>query len=217
MSVESGIPTFRGSVNGLWENYPIEEVATSRALRSNPKLVYEFINKLRNKFNSCKPNSAHKAIAELEKDYNVVVITQNIDNLHEQAGSTNVIHLHGDLSKVRAIDNSNLLFDYENDITPETEIEGHKVRPHVVLFGEAVPNSEIAQKELFDADICVIIGTSLNVYPAAGLIEYVEYGVPIYYIDPNPAPTPEYPSIKIIKNVATVGIKKLIEELNDYF
>lgn len=215
ISKESGIPTFREAGDGLWENYDVEEVATSRAIRSNPELVYKFINELRNKYKDCKPNSAHKDIAELEKEYEVVVITQNIDNLHEQAGSTNVIHLHGDLSKVRAIDDDNLLFDYEEDITPETIIEGHKVRPHIVLFGEDVPNMDIAREIVFNSDICVIIGTSFNVYPAAGLIEYVGYDKYIYYIDPSPAYMPDYPTINVIKATATEGMKELLKLLKD--
>lgn len=215
ISKESGIPTFREAGDGLWENYNVDEVATSKAIKSNPELVYKFINELRNKYKDCKPNSAHKDIAELEKEYEIVVITQNIDNLHEQAGSTNVIHLHGDLSKVRAVDKYNLLFDYTEDITPSTEIEGHKVRPHIVLFDEYVPNIEIAKKELHNADICVVIGTSFNVYPAANLVMYVPYGNPIYYIDPNPAYTPDYPDIKVIKATATEGMKELTKLLKN--
>lgn len=215
ISKESGIPTFRDAGDGLWENYNVQEVATHSAIVRNPDLVYKFINELRNKYKDCTPNEAHKLIAELEKDYEVVVITQNIDTLHEQAGSTNVVHLHGDLSKVRAIDNYNLLFDYEEDITPESVIRGHKVRPHIVLFGEEVPNIEIASNILCDADICVVIGTSFNVYPAANLVMYVPYGNPIYYIDPNPAYTPDYPDIKVIKEVATTGMKVLVETLKE--
>lgn len=215
ISKESGIPTFRDAGDGLWENCNVQEVATHSAIVRNPDLVYKFINELRNKYKDCTPNEAHKLIAELEKDYEVVVITQNIDTLHEQAGSTNVVHLHGDLSKVRAIDNYNLLFDYEEDITPESVIRGHKVRPHIVLFGEEVPNIEIASNILCDADICVVIGTSFNVYPAANLVMYVPYGNPIYYIDPNPAYTPDYPDIKVIKEVATTGMKVLVETLKE--
>lgn len=215
VSAESGIPTFRGTVGGLWENHKVEEVATAKALRDNPELVYKFMNEFRNKYKDCKPNSAHKAIAELEKDYDVVVITQNVDNLHEQAGSTNVIHLHGDLSKIRAVDNENLLFDYTEDITPETSINGHTVRPHIVLFGEAVPNIESASKVLCDADICIVIGTSFNVYPAAGLVQYVPYGNPIYYIDPNPVHVTGYPDIKVIKNTATSGMEELFKFLKN--
>ena len=215
ISKESGIPTFRDAGDGLWENCNVQEVATHSAIVRNPDLVYKFINELRNKYKDCTPNEAHKLIAELEKDYEVVVITQNIDTLHEQAGSTNVVHLHGDLSKVRAIDNYNLLFDYEEDITPESVIRGHKVRPHIVLFGEEVPNIEIASNILCDADICVVIGTSFNVYPAANLVMYVPYGNPIYHIDPNPAHTPDYPDIRIIKEVATTGMKILVETLKE--
>ena len=215
ISKESGIPTFRDAGDGLWENCNVQEVATHSAIVRNPDLVYKFINELRNKYKDCTPNEAHKLIAELEKDYEVVVITQNIDTLHEQAGSTNVVHLHGDLSKVRAVDNYNLLFDYEEDITPESVIRGHKLRPHIVLFGEEVPNIEIASNILCDADICVVIGTSFNVYPAANLVMYVPYGNPIYYIDPNPAHTPDYPDIKIIKEVATTGMKILVETLKE--
>lgn len=215
ISKESGIPTFRDAGDGLWENCNVQEVATHSAIVRNPDLVYKFINELRNKYKDCTPNEAHKLIAELEKDYEVVVITQNIDTLHEQAGSTNVVHLHGDLSKVRAIDNYNLLFDYEEDITPESVIRGHKVRPHIVLFGEEVPNIEIASNILCDADICVVIGTSFNVYPAANLVMYVPYGNLIYYIDPNPAYTPDYPDIKVIKEVATTGMKVLVETLKE--
>ena len=173
------------------------------------------MNELRNKYKDCKPNSAHKAIADLEKDYDVTVITQNIDNLHELAGSSKVIHLHGDLSKVRAIGTSyEVLFDYpEEGITPASEINGFKVRPHIVLFGEDVPNITKAIPIVEQADICVVIGTSFNVYPAADLVSYVDN--PIYYIDPSPAYTPDYPDIKIIKATATKGMKQFLKTLNN--
>ena len=225
ISKESGIPTFRDAGDGLWENCNVQEVATHSAIVRNPDLVYKFINELRNKYKDCTPNEAHKLIAELEKDYEVVVITQNIDTLHEQAGSTNVVHLHGDISKVRAIDDYNLLFDYEEDITPESVIRGHKVRPHIGVLGRTVIDSRAAEPRrrnelrrghiLCDADICVVIGTSFNVYPAANLVMYVPYGNPIYYIDPNPAYTPDYPDIKVIKEVATTGMKVLVETLKE--
>lgn len=215
ISAESGIPTFRGAIDGLWENHKVEEVATAKAIKEHPEVVYKFINELRNKYKDCKPNSAHKAIADLEKDYDVTVITQNIDNLHEQAGSSKVIHLHGDLSKVRAI-GSQVLFDYpEEEITPETRIFGLKVRPHVVLFGENVPSILETTPIIEQADICVVIGTSFNVYPAAGLVQCVDINNPIYYIDPNPAYTPDYPDIRVIKATATEGMKELIKILND--
>ena len=215
ISAESGIPTFRGAIDGLWENHNVEEVATHEAIVDNPEIVYSFMNELRNKYKDCKPNEAHKLIAGLEKDYDVVVITQNIDDLHEKAGSTNVIHLHGDLSKVRALDDDDLLFDYTDDITPDTVIEGHKVRPHIVLFGEDVPNMTKAADEVANADICVVIGTSFNVYPAASLVNYVDVNSPIYYIDPYPAYTPDYPDIKVIKRVATKGMEEFIKILEN--
>lgn len=217
ISAESGIPTFRGAIDGLWENHNVEEVATAKAIKEHPDIVYKFINELRNKYKDCKPNSAHKAIADLEKDYDVTVITQNIDNLHEQAGSSKVIHLHGDLSKVRAIGTSyEVLFDYpEEGIAPASEINGFKVRPHIVLFGEDVPNIAKAIPVIKQADICVVIGTSFNVYPAAGLIQYVDINNPIYYIDPNPAYTPGYPDIKVIKATATKGMEELVKELRN--
>lgn len=214
ISAESGIPTFRDAVDGIWENYPVEEVATHRAILTNPDLVYKFCNELRKKYAGCTPNSAHKMIAELEKGYEVCVITQNIDNLHEKAGSSNVLHLHGEINKVRAVNNYDLLFDCTEDITPGTVIEGHKVRPHVVLFGEDVPNYKRAIPFLKQADICVVIGTSFNVYPAADLVSYVDIDNPIYYIDPNPAYTPDYPDIKVIKATATEGMKELVRLLN---
>ena len=161
ISAESGIPTFRGAIDGLWENHNVEEVATAKAIKEHPDVVYKFLNELRDKYKDCQPNSAHKAIAKLEKDYDVTVITQNIDDLHEKAGSTHVIHLHGDLSKVRAVNNTDLLFDYpEGGIIPGDTIDGHRVRPHVVLFGEDVPNYRRAIPFVKQADICVVIGTS---------------------------------------------------------
>lgn len=214
ISAESGIPTFRDAIDGLWENHNVEEVATRKAIKEHPEVVYKFINELKNKYKDCKPNRAHELIAELESDYDVTVITQNIDNLHEKAGSTKVIHLHGDLSKLRALDDDNLFFDYIEDVTPDTVIEGHKVRPHIVLFGEDVPNMTIAADEVAKADICVVIGTSFNVYPAADLVSYVNIDNPIYYIDPYPACTPYYPDIKVIKRVATMGMEEFVKILN---
>lgn len=217
ISAESGIPTFRGMIDGLWENHNVEEVATHNAIVNNPEKVYKFINELRNKYKDCQPNEAHKLIAELEKDYDVTVITQNIDNLHEKAGSTKVIHLHGDLSKVRALDDDNLYFDYDQDITPDTVIDGHKVRPHVVLFGEDVPNMTKADDIAANADVFVVVGSSLTVYPAANLVEWVDSDAdnPIYYIDPRPSHTPSYLYVKEIKEKATEGMRQLVEILKD--
>lgn len=176
---------------------------------------------LRNKFKDCLPNEAHKAIAELEKDYEVTVITQNVDNLHEKAGSTHVIHLHGEIMKCRDTGNTKFIYDIPQDENgeyntyPGMKIDGRTMRPHVVFFGEDVPNLELAASYVKNADICVVIGTSFNVYPAAGLVQYVPYGNPIYYIDPNPAYTPDYPDIEVIPEVATKGMKILKEKLSN--
>lgn len=216
ISAESGIPTFRGAIDGLWENYSVEEVATAKAIKEHPEVVYKFLNELRDRYKDCQPNAAHKAIAKLEKDYDITVITQNIDDLHEKAGSTHVIHLHGNLSKVRAIINHNLLFDYpEEGIVPGDTIDGLEVRPHVVLFGEDVPNYRKAIPFVKQADICVVIGTSFNVYPASDLVSYVNVNNPIYYIDPSPAYTPDYADIKVIKATATEGMRQLLEILKN--
>ena len=147
----------------------------------------------------------------------MTIITQNVDNLHEQAGSTNVIHLHGELNKVRAIDDDTLLWDWDDSVImhEDTIIDGHHIRPHIVMFGEDVPNITKAKRIMGDADICVVIGTSFNVYPAAGLIDFVKHGNPIYYIDPNPAYIPDYPNIQVIKATATKGVKELISKLRE--
>lgn len=217
ISAESGIPTFRDAVTGLWENASIAEVCTAGCLERNEEKAYRFYAELHDKYKDCKPNSAHFAIAELEKDYDVTVITQNVDNLHEQAGSTNVIHLHGELNKVRALDDESLLWDWNDSVImhEDTIIDGHHIRPHIVMFGEDVPNITKAQHIMCDADICVIIGTSFNVYPAAGLVVFVAYGNPIYYIDPNPADMSNCPDIQVIKATATEGMKELISKLKE--
>lgn len=192
MSVESGLKTFRDA-DGLWEEYPVAQVATHEGWLADPTLVTNFYNMLRKKCWNVKPNEGHRLVAELEKVYDVTVVTQNVDNLHEQAGSKKVIHLHGELMKVcssRDVDDPR----YIQQLTPENcEIEpgtkagdGSLLRPYIVFFGEAVPNITIAAEECQEADIFIIIGTSLNVYPAAGLIHYVRPGVPVYLIDPKP-------------------------------
>ena len=188
MSVESGFKTFRGS-DGLWEDYPVEQVATHEAWESDPVLVNNFYNRLRKKLFMAKPNEGHKLIKKLEDNYDVTVITQNVDDLHESAGSTNVIHLHGELMKACSVRNLNrpLPIDPEH---PDMHVgdkapDGGQLRPFIVFFGESVPMIEPAARAVGDADIFVIVGTSLNVYPAAGLVRYVCAGVPIYLIDPN--------------------------------
>lgn len=221
ISAESGIPTFRGAVGSLWENHNLEEVCTAGCLKKDPELVHNFYNMLRKKYGQCKPNSAHYDLAKLEENYDVTIITQNVDNLHEQAGSTHVIHLHGELMKCRDTGNTRFIYDIPQDENgeyntyPGMKIEGRTMRPHVVFFGEDVPNLELAASYVKNADICVVIGTSFVVYPAAGLVQYVPYGNPIYYIDPNPAYTPDYPDIQVIKAPATVGMKELIQKLKD--
>ena len=191
ISAESGIPTFRDAVTGLWENASIEEVCVAGCLERNEERAYRFYAELHDKYKDCKPNQAHKDIADLEKDYDVTVITQNVDNLHEQAGSTNVVHLHGELNKVRALDNPNLLWDWDDSVImhEDTIIDGHHIRPHIVMFGEDVPNITKAQRIMCDADI--------------------------YYIDPKPAYTPDYPDIQVIKATATAGMKELISKLKE--
>ena len=217
ISAESGIPTFRDAVTGLWENISIDEVCIVGCLERNEEKAYRFYANLHDKYKDCKPNQAHIDLAELEKDYDVTIITQNVDNLHEQAGSTNVIHLHGELNKVRAIDDDTLLWDWDDSVImhEDTIIDGHHIRPHIVMFGEDVPNIAKAKRIIGDADICVVIGTSFNVYPAAGLIDFVKHGNPIYYIDPNPAYIPDYPNIQVIKATATKGVKELISKLRE--
>lgn len=219
ISAESGIPTFRNAVDSLWENYSVDDVCRAGCLKKNPEAVHDFYNSLRKKYSKAQPNSAHYALAELEKDYEVTIITQNVDNLHERAGSTHVIHLHGEIMKCRDTGNTKYIYDIpedengERNTYPGMEIDGHKIRPHVVFFGEDVPNLELAASEVKSADICVVIGTSFNVYPAAGLIQYADWEAPVYYIDPEPAPLPDYPWVEVIKDKASEGMKELIEKL----
>jgi NAD-dependent deacetylase len=216
MSAESGIKTFRDA-DGLWENYPVMDVASADGFRRDPELVHHFYNERRHQLVNASPNDGHRALVELEKYFDVQIITQNVDDLHERAGSKNVLHLHGELMKMRALDNENLLFNLPDDnngsldTTPQTRINGHLVRPHIVFFQEAVPNIEPAIDLVQQADIFVVIGTSLVVYPAAGLLAYTRPGTPIYYIDPNPAPVASH--INVIKTGASEGMRKLIDLL----
>lgn len=219
MSVESGFKTFRGN-DGLWEDYPVEQVASHEGWEANPTLVNNFYNKLRRKLYTALPNKGHQLIKELEKAYDVVVITQNVDNLHEKAGSKKVIHLHGELSKVCS---SNDPYDsrYIRELPPEDcEVapgtlagDGSLERPFIVFFGEAVPMIEPAMEEAAQADMFVIIGTSLNVYPAAGLVRYVRPGVPIYLIDPDNASAGSAGHVIHIQKGASEGMEELIKLL----
>jgi NAD-dependent deacetylase len=217
MSVESGLKTFRDA-DGLWEEYPVQQVATHEGWEADPTLVTNFYNMLRRKCWGVQPNEGHKLVAKLEEKYDVVVVTQNVDNLHEMAGSTNVIHLHGELMKVcssRDVDDPR----YQIQLTPDNcEVEpgtkagdGSLLRPFIVFFGEAVPNITVAAEQAQQADIFIIIGTSLNVYPAAGLIHYVRPGVPVYLIDPNPISAGS--GVRQIQKGASAGMRELCAEL----
>jgi NAD-dependent deacetylase len=214
VSAESGIKTFRDS-DGLWENYNVEDVASIEGWYRDRELVLRFYNERRKQLESAEPNFAHRAIAQLEQRYNVTVITQNIDNLHEKGGSTNVIHLHGEATKVRgeqADYDDNFDIGYRAINIGDTDNRGDQLRPHIVWFGEEVPMIEIAAQEVSKADVLLIIGTSLAVYPAAGLVRYVRQGTPIYLIDPKPLRL-NYSKFTQIQEPATVGMKKLMEML----
>lgn len=220
MSVESGFKTFRGN-DGLWENFPVEQVATHEGWERDPALVTRFYNGLRKKLYAAQPNEGHRLIAQLEKEYKVVVVTQNVDNLHEKAGSTNVIHLHGELAKVcSSRDPYNEKYVQElTEENPEVEEgakagDGSLLRPFIVFFGESVPMIEPAVVECQDADIFVVIGTSLNVYPAAGLLHYAPAQTPIYLIDPSDDVKNVTDRVTHIKKGASEGMKELIAMLN---
>lgn len=216
ISAESGIKTFRDA-DGLWENYPVMQVASADGFHRDPELVHEFYNARRRDLLKAMPNAAHRALAELEKYFDVYIITQNVDDLHERAGSSKVLHLHGELMKIRSVNNPNYIETLDIDhleTTPATRGKnGDPMRPHIVFFQEPVPNIEKAAELVHHADIFVVIGTSLVVYPAAGLIQCVRRGVPIYYIDPNPADVSGIPGVHVIKEPATRGMQTLIHEL----
>lgn len=214
ISAESGISTFRDS-DGLWEKHDVMEVASAAGFARNPELVHRFYNQRRAQLLEVEPNSAHIGLAELEKDFEVNIVTQNVDNLHERAGSTNVLHLHGELMKVRSVTDESKVFTLTADnieTTPDTEIEGHKVRPHIVFFDEAVPNIHRAVELMRQADICVIVGTSLQVQPAASLYRFLPRNAPIYYIDLRPV-VPYDRDVDLLTMTATEGVKQLTEIL----
>ena len=215
MSAESGISTFRDS-GGLWEQYPVMDVASADGFARNPALIHKFYNARRHDLLKALPNEGHKGLVELEQRYDTYIITQNVDDLHERAGSTKVLHLHGELMKVRALDDDTKVYSLSPEAietTPDTVIGGHHVRPHIVFFQEAVPNFEPATELVSQADIFVIIGTSLSVYPAASLLHYVRKGTPVYYIDPNPATVPA--GVTVIKAGASEGVKILSDLLSE--
>ena len=218
VSAESGFATFRDA-GGLWEQYDVNDVASIEGCYKNRQLVLQFYNERRAQLKDAKPNAAHEAIAALEKDYDVDVITQNVDNLHERAGSTRIVHLHGELTKVRP---ENGVYDrtgsekevidvgYRPVILGDTAPNGSQLRPHIVFFGEAVPKIEKAIDLVQKADVLLIVGSSLQVYPAAGLYRYAPTGCPIYVIDPKPVPISD-PRVTFISDVATRGMQKFME------
>ena len=212
MSAESGLKTFRDA-DGLWEGHDVMQVATPEGFRDNPELVLEFYNQRRRQLLTVKPNAAHFDLAALEKNYKVSIITQNVDDLHERAGSSNVIHLHGELLKARNIKDEMSYFDYQEDINlGDTCPNGHQLRPHIVWFGEAVPMIETAMEVCATADVLIIIGTSMQVYPAAGLMHYVPEGTPTFFVDPNPAMNSSG-NLTVIAENATLGVKKVVDIL----
>ena len=214
ISAESGIKTFRDS-GGLWEEHRVEDVATYEAWVNNPKLVMEFYNQRRKQLLEVVPNAAHFALAKLEERYDVQIITQNVDDLHERAGSTKVLHLHGELKKARSTVDESLVYDIKGWELKfgDTCEKGSQLRPHIVWFGEAVPMIEPAAELSAEADIFLVIGTSLNVYPAAGLIHYVPVNASKYLIDPNASSVPGIKNLQPIREKAGTGVPELVEKL----
>lgn len=216
MSAESGIKTFRDS-GGLWEEFKIEEVATPEAWQKNPKLVLKFYNERRKQVKQAKPNRGHLILAELEKDFDIQIITQNIDDLHERAGSTNVLHLHGQIMKTQSSLDPGLIYSMEKDEIHFGEKceKGSQLRPHIVWFGEMVPEMENAISLMGEADIFITVGTSLVVYPAAGLIHYAPSKSIKYLVDPGEFDTSVLKNLRHIKHGASVGLKVLQDELKN--
>jgi NAD-dependent deacetylase len=214
MSAESGIKTFR-EAGGLWEEYDVTEVASPMGWWKNKELVLRFYNERRRQLAESKPNAGHTGLAKLEEDFDVHIITQNIDNLHERAGSTKVMHLHGEITKARSTSDPSLIYDIGyNDLNPGDKCaKGSQLRPHIVWFGEAVPMLEEAVKIAAKADIFVVIGSSLNVYPAAGLIDYAPAGASLWLIDPNEVYIPFSRKVEVIKEKASEGVAILREKL----
>lgn len=210
MSSESGIRTFRDS-DGLWEEYDVNEVATPRGWEINQELVLRFYNERRKQIQKCRPNAGHKGLADLEKYFDVNIITQNIDDLHERAGSTRVVHLHGEITKARSTADPSLIYDIGyKDIRPGDKCsKDSQLRPHIVWFGEAVPMMDEAGRITSEADIFVVIGSSLNVYPAAGLISYAPEKASLWLIDPKEVAVPDNRHVEIIRSGASEGVKIL--------
>lgn len=217
ISAESGIKTFRDS-DGLWEGHAVSDVATPEGWSKNPELVLDFYNQRRKQLQEVQPNRGHQIIAALENDFEVSIITQNVDNLHEKSGSTSVIHLHGELLKVRSVANPNYILDWQQDLyLGDVDTEGNQLRPDIVWFGEEVPTIELAISMVQNADILLIIGTSLQVYPAASLIHYAKPTIPTYYIDPNPSSIYNLPkNIKVIATTGSKGMEIVQKELEKW-
>ena len=217
ISAESGIKTFRDS-DGLWEGHNVMDVATPEGWHKNPALVLDFYNQRRKQLKEVQPNLGHQILAELENEFDVYIITQNVDDLHERAGSSNVLHLHGELLKVRSSTNSNYILDWQDDLNfGDLDENKNQLRPHIVWFGEEVPALDEAIKITQSADYFAVIGTSLQVYPAAGLIDFTTRETPIFYIDPKPIKIPNLRnSLEVIPEVASVGMKILKKKLTEF-
>ena len=216
ISQESGIKTFRDA-GGLWEGHDVKKVASPYGWATDKSLVLDFYNQRRRQLKEVEPNKAHFEIQRLEEQYDVVVVTQNIDDLHERAGSSNVIHLHGELRKVRSVNDESLIQYAEDDINVgDLAPDGHQLRPHIVWFGEMVPMLDTAAIEVQKSDIVIIVGTSMQVYPAAGLVSFAPRHAHIHYVDPKPHISYELkllPNLNVIESKATVGVTKLVDEL----
>ncbi|MDR6567804.1 NAD-dependent deacylase [Chitinophaga ginsengisegetis] len=213
ISAESGLRTFRDT-DGLWEGYDVYEVASPQGWQKNPALVQDFYNGRRQDVKAALPNAAHTGLAKLEEKYDVRIITQNIDDLHERGGSTRVLHLHGEIFKMRSVDNEELIYDIHEDIKMgDLAEDGGQLRPHIVWFGEAVPMIEKAAREVWEADVFVVVGTSLQVYPAASLLQYVKPGVPVYIIDRKIPEVAVADNLHLIEKPATEGVLELLSIL----
>jgi NAD-dependent deacetylase len=218
ISAESGIKTFRDA-NGLWEGHDVMQVASPEGWHQNKELVLDFYNQRRRQLHQVKPNLGHSILAELEQYFELYIITQNVDNLHEQAGSTKVLHLHGELFKARSTKDESYIVDWTKDLVlGDLDPNGFQLRPHIVWFGENVPALDLAIEITQKADYFAVIGTSLQVYPAAGLLQYTSPETPVFYIDPKPASLPYLPNpIKIIPKLATQGVPLLKEYILEFF
>ena len=216
MSAESGLRTFRDA-DGLWEGHDVMKVASPEGWHSDKKLVLQFYNERRQQLLQVKPNKAHNILNELENDYKVTIITQNVDDLHERAGSSDIIHLHGELLKVRSVQNESLVYERTSDVRlGDLADDGHQLRPHIVWFGEAVPMLDKAIEITRTAEILIIIGTSMQVYPAASLVNFVKEGTPIYFIDPHPTiSNVHYNNLVVISKKAVDGMQILLEHLKE--